>query len=121
MPAQALMQATAGGDAGPESRSEKTEIHDHRSFVSRGGGLVLIPRTTADWRDVPLSELKGATLDGPRSWFMATHHYAVQHGWLSGFPNLFHAEKDGQVVCGSIFIKFGAGSLRDVFLEFGPR
>lgn len=84
-------------------------------------GTVLIPRETAEWRDVPLAELQGARLDDPESRFIATHRYAVQHGWLSGFPNMFHATYDGVLVCGSIFIKFGAGSLRDVFIAFGPR
>lgn len=84
-------------------------------------GTVLIPRDTAEWRDVPLAELKGATLNDPVSRFVATHRYAIERGWLTGFPNMFHADKDGVLVCGSIFVKFGKGSLRDVFLGFGPR
>ena len=84
-------------------------------------GTVLISRETADWRDVPLAELRGAKLEDVESRFRATHQYAVEHGWVSGFPNMFHADQAGTIVCGSIFIKYGKGTLRDVFHAFGPR
>jgi hypothetical protein len=86
-------------------------------------GTFLIPHETAEWKDVSLSELKltEADLNDPVTRFVATHRYAVNHGWLSGFPNMFHATYNGVIVCGSVFFKYGHSTLRDVFIAWGPR
>ena len=93
-------------------------------------GTVLLNSNGAEWRDVPISELGNPALDDFEHQFRGTQDYASRNGFVGGFPNLFHGEKDqidvttGRrvriTVCGTVLIKPGFGEWRDVFLFRDP-
>src|SRR5207247_5832171 len=56
------------------------------------GGTIFVKSTTAEWRDVFLEELGNPALDDVGARFRATQDYAVHHGFIGGFPNLYHAD-----------------------------
>lgn len=78
-------------------------------------GTILLKTEAAEWRDVPLSDLGNPALHDFEARFRATHDYASRNGFVSGFPNLFHAEKPArdfrtgrpirQVVCGTVLLR----------------
>lgn len=94
-------------------------------------GVVLLKPEAAEWRDVPLEELGNPSLDDVAARYRATQGYASLHGFVGGFPNLFHAEttrldwRRGQqvpvTVCGTVLLKPGFAEWRDILLARGPR
>lgn len=84
-------------------------------------GTILISNAGAEWRDVPISELGNPPLDDIGARMRSANDYAVKHGYLSGFPNFFHADYGKGIVCGIILIKKEAGEWRDVTIVEGPR
>lgn len=92
-------------------------------------GSILLRPEAAEWRDVYLDELGSVPLADIPGRFRATHDYAVQSGFVGGFPNLFHGHVGGGrfptqregIVCGTILIKPGFGEWRDVVVFRGPR
>lgn len=84
-------------------------------------GTVLIGNAGADWRDVPLTELGNPALDDIGARMRSANDYAVRNGYLSGFPNFYHADYGKGIVCGIILIKKSAGEWRDVIITEGLR
>jgi hypothetical protein len=76
-------------------------------------GTILVKKTAAEWRDVPLAQVGGDLNDIPRR-FGETHDYAKRNGFVSGFPNLFHADYGKGIVCGTVLIKPEFGVWRDL-------
>jgi hypothetical protein len=83
-------------------------------------GCVLIRHTAAVWRDIPISELGNPSLEDIGARFRATNDYAKRNGFLSGFPNFYHADHGAGIVCGSILIKPEAGEWRDIVVSTDP-
>ncbi|MCA9875613.1 MAG: hypothetical protein KC441_18205 [Anaerolineales bacterium] len=90
-------------------------------------GTVLLKPEAAEWRDVPLSELGNPDLNDIEARFRGTQDYANRHGFVGGFPNLFHAEPAvgrwqvmREVVCGTVLLKPGFAEWRDVLLSRAP-
>ena len=83
-------------------------------------GTVLINRSAADWRDVPIGELGDPPLDNIKARMTSAHDYAVNHGYLGGFPTFHHADNGKGIVCGIILIKKKAGEFRNVLVVKGP-
>lgn len=84
-------------------------------------GTILIKPGSADWRDVPLSELGNPALDDIGARMRSANDYAARNGYLSGFPTFHHANYGKGIVCGIILIKRDAGEWRDVIIVEGPR
>ena len=84
-----------------------------RGIVS---GTVLLSGPGVEWRDVPLSELGNPPLDDIGARFRATNAWAVQHGFVGGFPNFFHADYGHGIVCGTVLLKPGYAQWHDVTL-----
>jgi hypothetical protein len=93
-------------------------------------GTVLLGPEAAEWRDVPLDQLGNVALDDIRARFRATHDYATSHGYVGGFPNLYHKTETmidtsgktfERTVCGTILLKKEAAEWRDVVLYTLPR
>ncbi len=84
-------------------------------------GTILIKPGSADWRDVPLSELGNPALDDIGARMRSANDYASRNGYLSGFPTFHHANYGKGIVCGIILIKRDAGEWRDVIIVEGPR
>ena len=78
-------------------------------------GTILVKNTAATWEDVYLSDLGNPALDDFEARFKGTQDYAASHGFLGGFPNLFHADErviQGltgrpvfRTVCGTVLIR----------------
>jgi hypothetical protein len=83
-------------------------------------GTVLVRPEHAEWRDVPLAELGNPPLSDIGARFRATSAYAVQHGFVGGFPTFFHADYGHGIVCGTILLKATGAEWRDVLLWRGP-
>ncbi|MEP6700815.1 MAG: M12 family metallopeptidase [Bacteroidota bacterium] len=84
-------------------------------------GTVLINSSAADWRDVPIGELGDPPLDNIKARMTSAHNYAVNHGYLGGFPTFHHADYGKGIVCGIILIKKESGEFRNVVVVEGPR
>ena len=56
-------------------------------------GTILLKNAAATWEDVYLSDLGNPALDDFEARFKGTQDYAASHGFLGGFPNLFHAKE----------------------------
>ena len=99
----------------------------HRRTVC---GTILIKHEAAEFRDVPLAELTHHDLDNFEQRFRDTQDYAIAHGYLGGYPNMFNADYDfvdpnqpgvhRRTVCGTILIKQGAGQWADVWMSRDP-
>jgi hypothetical protein len=83
-------------------------------------GTVLIRPSDAVWRDVPLAELGNPPLDNIGARFRASQDYAARNGFIGGFPNFYHADYGGGIVCGTILIQPSVGEWRDVLLFRDP-
>jgi hypothetical protein len=79
-------------------------FNERVSGLAHFGGTVFVKKTAAVWKDIPLAELKNATLDDFPSRMGATNIWASEHGFLGGFPNFFHADYGHGIVCGTILI-----------------
>jgi hypothetical protein len=84
-------------------------------------GTILIKPSEAVWRDISMGELGNPPLDDIGARFRATNDFAAANGFLGGFPNFYHAEQGGDIVCGSILLHQSAGEWRDVLLWQDPR
>jgi hypothetical protein len=84
-------------------------------------GTILLGNNAAEWRDVPLIELGNPSLDDIGARMRSAHDYAVRNGYVSGFPNFFHARYGVLTYCGIILIKQGAGIWKEVITLEGPR
>ena len=84
-------------------------------------GTVLIHPASAEFRDVPISELGNPSLTDIRQRFTSANDYAFRNGFLGGFPTFFHADYGKGIVCGIILIRKEAGEWRDVPLATMPR
>jgi hypothetical protein len=93
-------------------------------------GTILLKSEGAEWRDVNISDLGNPALGDFEHRFRATQDYANRNGFVGGFPNLFHAEKQNidfttgrrtrATVCGTVLLKPSAAEWRDVLLFRGP-
>ena len=84
-------------------------------------GTVLLRSGAAEWRDVPLPELGNPALDDVEARFRGTQNYANRHGFVGGFPNLFHADHGHGIVCGTVLLKSDFAEWRDVLIFRRPR
>lgn len=84
-------------------------------------GTVLINRNGADWRDVPIGELGNPPLDNIKARMTSAYDYAINHGYIGGFPTFHHADYGKGIVCGIILIKKDFGELKNVVVVEGPR
>jgi hypothetical protein len=78
------------------------------------GGTIFVRASGAEWRDVPLAELGNPSLNDFGGRFRATQEYASRNGFVGGFPNFFHADYNGRIVCGTILVKPEVAEWRDV-------
>jgi hypothetical protein len=88
------------------------EYHDGRGIVC---GTILLKQEASTWEDVYTEDLGNPALDDYESRFKGTQDYAGGHGFLGGFPNLFHAEERtfdvvngrpvNRTVCGTVLIR----------------
>lgn len=81
-------------------------------------GTILIKKGGGEWRDVPLSQLQNVDLNDIEARFRVTQDYALDHGFVGGFPNFFHADhNDGRgIVCGTILLNPAVAQWQDVVL-----
>ena len=77
-------------------------------------GTFLVKGGTAEWRDVPASQLGNPNLSDVGARFRATNDWARRNGFFGGFPNFHHANYGQGVVCGTILFKHGSAEWRDV-------
>jgi hypothetical protein len=84
-------------------------------------GTILLPASSAEWRDVLFSEMGNPRLDDIGARFRAAHDYARANGFIGGFPNFYHAYYDRGLVGGLILIKPHAGVWKDVVTATDPR
>jgi hypothetical protein len=66
-------------------------------------GTILLRPGGAEWRDVPVSELGYPADADTGTRFRAVHDYAINHGFVGGFPNFF--SDDSKQVYGVILIR----------------
>jgi len=93
------------------------------------GGAVFVKAATAEWRDIPLTELGNGALDDFEGRMRATNTWARQHltgatdetgeplPFLGGFPTFFHADYGNGVVCGTVLIRTDGAEVRDIPLS----
>lgn len=109
-----LRAAPLGFVGGFPTFHEKVEGRNHLS------GTVFLTHAAADWRDVPLAELAGVSLDDFAGRIRASNAWATQHGYIGGFPTFFHADYGHGIVCGTTLIKAEGAEFHDIpALELG--
>ena len=91
-------------------------MHEARKGNNTVGGTIFLNFKAAQWQDVPLKDLGNPSLDDFAARMRATQTYAVQNGYVGGFPNFFHADYGKGVVCGTVLIGHGGAEWRDVRL-----
>lgn len=111
-----VIELLGGGSTIVTSAPTFREVDYGQGTVCR---TVLIKTEAADFRDVSIVEV-GRDLDHYERRFSATHDYAKRNRYLSGFPNMFHADHGQRFVCGTILIKEGFGEWQDV-IKLGYR
>ena len=77
-------------------------------------GTLLLGGDAAEWRDVPAAQLGNPPIHDVGARFRATNDYASRNGFVGGFPNFHHANYGQGTVYGTILIKRGAATWRDV-------
>lgn len=80
-------------------------------------GTVLLPASTAQWRDLPWNEIGSPDPTDIHARFRGVHDWAVSHMFVGGFPNMYHADTPSGRVAGAVLIKPGAGTWQDVLLR----
>jgi hypothetical protein len=94
-----------------------TEVYGPASVA----GTIFIKRNDlTKWMDVLLTDLEKPSLSDFGQRFRATQDYANRRrkeGFVGGFPNFFHADYGGGIVCGTILLKAGGAEWRDVPLS----
>jgi hypothetical protein len=81
------------------------------------GATVFLKATAAQWQDVLLKDLGNPQLDDFAARMRATQKYAVQNGYVGGFPT-FHSFDHGKgIVCGTVLIGHGGADWRNVPLS----
>jgi hypothetical protein len=84
------------------------------------GGTIFVKSSTAEWRDVPLTDLENVSLEDFAGRMRATNAYASRNGFIGGFPNYFHADYGKGIVCGTVLITSLGAEWRDIpLLELG--
>jgi hypothetical protein len=78
------------------------------------GGAIMFQGGQAEWRDVPTVDLGNPNLDDFSLRMRATQDYAVQQGFVGGFPNFFHADYGAGVVCGTVLLPAASVQWRDL-------
>jgi hypothetical protein len=87
--------------------------------IDKVGGTIFL-KATAEWRDVPLTELGNPSINDFRVRFKGTQDYAKRNGFVGGFPNFYHADYGRGIVCGTILLKESDAEWRDVpLVELG--
>jgi hypothetical protein len=71
-------------------------------------GTILLYQGAAEWRDVPASELGNPPPDDIGARFRATYDYAIENGFIAGFPNFYQTDHGNGVVYGTILIRRAA-------------
>ena len=80
-------------------------------------GAVMLPASTADWRDVPASELAISPGMDFGVQMRAAQDYAVKHGYVGAIPTFFEGSANGVTVHGVFLLKQGTAMWRDVTAE----
>jgi hypothetical protein len=78
------------------------------------GGAVFIKNEAAILRDVPLAELENVSLDDFGARMRAASDYATKNGFAAAFPNFYHADNGGGIVCGTVLLNAGSVEFHDV-------
>ncbi|HEY2912715.1 MAG TPA: hypothetical protein VGK21_05105 [Candidatus Angelobacter sp.] len=91
-----------------------------KSQLSTPGNLAQIILT-----NVSLAELGNVDLNDSLGRFRATTKYARKHGFVGGFPNMYHTNLAGpanhlQTVCGTLLVRSGAATTGSAFITSWP-
>ncbi len=89
-------------------------FHEARQGINTVGGTIFLYSTSAQWQDVPVSELGNPPLEDFGARMRATQNYAVRNGYIGGFPNFYQADYGKGIVCGTVLIGSGGADWRDV-------
>jgi hypothetical protein len=109
-----VMASAEGFIGGFPTFDETVQGRNHLS------GTVFLRPTCAEWQDVPLADLGGVTLDDFPGRVRASNVWAVQHGYIGGFPTFFHADYGSGIVCGTVLIRSTGAEFRNIpSLELG--
>lgn len=89
-------------------------FHEARYGNDIVGGTILLKHGLVKWEDVPLSWLGNVQLNDFAGRMRATQNYAVNNGFVGGFPNYFHADYGKGIVCGTFLLGNAVAEWRDV-------
>lgn len=92
-------------------------LHEIRQGNNTVGGTIFIKATVAQWQDVYLSDLGNPPIDDFAARMRATQNYAVQNGYVGGFPTYHHIDYGKGIVCGTVLLGSAAADWRDVPLS----
>jgi hypothetical protein len=91
------------------------ENADHQDGQGTVCGAILLPGGTAEFRDVRREELNNPPIDDIEQRFRETAVYATNHGFVGGYPNMFHADKgNGVFVFGTMLLPGTTAEFRDL-------
>jgi hypothetical protein len=77
-------------------------------------GTLLIRLDRAEWRDVPAADIGDPQIDDVAGRFAAINDYAVNNGFISGYPNGHTAIYDGNRVYGAFLLRGDIAEWRDL-------
>ena len=77
-------------------------------------GTILLGADSAQWRDLPWSEIGNPSFGDIGARFRGVFDWALVNFYAGGFPNFYHADKPGGRVAGAILLKPGVGEWHDV-------
>lgn len=94
-------------------------------------GAILLKSSVAEYKSVPASELGNPKPNDVKARFKATNDWAINHGFVGGFPTMAdELVYDTSVMqsdmvrkirmCGIVLLKPGCGDRRDVVISVGP-
>ncbi len=87
------------------------------TYNTRVYGVVMLPAATADWLDVPASELAISPGMDFGVQMRAAQDYAVKNGYVGAIPTFFEGSANGIIVHGVFLLKQGKAIWRDVAAE----
>jgi hypothetical protein len=87
------------------------------TYNNRVYGAIMLPAATADWLDVPASELAISPGMDFGAQMRAAHDYAGKHNYVGAIPTFFEGSANGVIVHGVFLLKQGTAIFRDVTAE----
>jgi hypothetical protein len=111
------MAANEGLVGGFPNFHQVTNVSETTGRRSSYGGTIFVRPLGAEKRDITMADLGNAALEDFSGRMRAAHKWAMENGYIGGFPTFFHANTATGTVCGTVLLKAECAEFRDVPLS----